>query len=85
MGGSKDTDSPILFRPNSLPEDPAAGVLVAHDGAGALLEFDAADGKFFRWVEQQATEVSSSNLYTSCTTRRLSMSDMSDGGQTTTG
>lgn len=50
VGGSKDTDSPILFRPNALPEDPAAGVLVAHDGAGALLEFDAADGKFFRDV-----------------------------------
>ena len=50
-GAAKDTDSPVLFRPNALPEDPAAGVLVAHDGAGALLEYDAADGKFVRCVQ----------------------------------
>lgn len=48
-GATKDTDSPVLYRPNSRTEDPAAGVLVAHDGAGALLEFDAADGMFVRW------------------------------------
>ena len=49
-GATKDTDSPVLFRPNALTEDPAAGVLVAHDGAGTLLEFDAADGMFVRCV-----------------------------------
>jgi hypothetical protein len=47
-GATKDNDSPVLFRPSSLTEDPAAGVLVAHDGAGTLLEFDAADGQFVR-------------------------------------
>lgn len=47
-GAEKETDSPVLYRASSLPDDPVAGVLVALDGSGALLEFDAADGEFIR-------------------------------------
>lgn len=47
-GATKDTDSPVLYRPNALTNDPVAGVYVAHDGAGTLLEFDASDGQHIR-------------------------------------
>lgn len=54
QGATKDNDSPVLFRPPTRPEDPRGGVLVANDGAGALLEFDAADGAYLRAVPLQA-------------------------------
>jgi hypothetical protein len=49
-GAERDIDSPVMWRPAdpALTDEPPEGVLVAHDGAGALLEFSGADGGFIR-------------------------------------